>query len=67
MLNISNNYSWKIDVKVVPNTFTKINLARLIFIKFCQSILPRFYKNIKISKILNQPFCQKNYTGYIAV
>ena len=25
-------------IKVVPNTFTKINLARLIFIKFCQSI-----------------------------
>ena len=27
-----------IDVKVVPNTLTKINLARLIFIKFWQNI-----------------------------
>ena len=27
-----------VSVKLVPNTLTKINLAHLIFLKFCQSI-----------------------------
>ena len=58
-------------LKVVPNTFTKINLARLIFIKFSQNFHTvftlTFNKNIKNSKNLNQPFNQKNYTDYIAV
>ena len=38
LLNTKEGIRFSSDIKVVPNTFTKINLARLIFIKFCQSI-----------------------------
>ena len=45
------NFFHLLFLKVVPNTFTKINLACLIFIKFWQSNyldpLTKIYKNFK--------------------